>query len=501
MTAGKVGFMGKPPKAVIAPAKSIISEINDMFTYERKKYIRVWDVSAYRKRSPGENLVDDFLDVANPPQRAHIIDWGCGTGRGGFKLYNMDKEYDITLVDFAYNCLDKPVKRQVRCDGGERLRFIEEDLNNEVSAGATYGFCTDVMEHIPEEEVDNVLDNILNRSKHVYFQICLVGEKYCKHPKINTPLHITIKPYGWWLRKFAERNCLIHASRKSDYFATFYVTKWAPDVGIDWDKAGVNLPPEVVEGHIRKNAKITAQKIAPSDPQDIEVMLLAGGPSLNDFTEEIIENRKAGMPMITINGTYHWAIEKGLEPSMQLIIDARELNKKFLDPIQPKCKYVIASQCHPSLLESVPEDQRYVWHVSLSDELMPILEDAYGQMHKDWFPIPGGSTCTLRAFCLLRMLGFSKIHVYGFDSCLRGDEHHAYEQEENNTKNIIPMVLGEGTDDCKEFMCQSWMVYQAYEFMNMVPQLFKNIHLNIKGDGLIAYIVNTGAQLATLNED
>ena len=101
MTVGKVGFVGKAPKAVIAPTKSIISEINDMFTYERKKYIRVWDVSAYRKRSPGENLVDDFLDVAKPPQRAHIIDWGCGTGRGGFKLYNMDKVYDINLVDFA----------------------------------------------------------------------------------------------------------------------------------------------------------------------------------------------------------------------------------------------------------------------------------------------------------------------------------------------------------------------------------------------------------------
>ena len=51
----------------------------------------------------------------------------------------------------------------------------------------------------------------------------------------------------------------------------------------------------------------------------------------------------------------------------------------------------------------------------------------------------GGSTVTLRAIHLFRMLGFSKFEVYGFDSCIIG-QHHAYEQKENDDEQVIDVV-------------------------------------------------------------
>jgi hypothetical protein len=41
----------------------------------------------------------------------------------------------------------------------------------------------------------------------------------------------------------------------------------------------------------------------------------------------------------------------------------------------------------------------------------------------------------LRAFPLLRMLGYTQFHVFGFDSCVQEDgTHHAYPQPENDNQ-------------------------------------------------------------------
>jgi hypothetical protein len=91
------------------------------------------------------------------------------------------------------------------------------------------------------------------------------------------------------------------------------------------------------------------------------------------------------------------------------------------------------------------------------------------------------------------MLGFHKLHVYGFDSCYRDEEHHAYDQPENNYDlNARVAVSCGGT---RTFLCDAWMFVQAKEFMQMVT-IFgeEGPDLNVKGDGLIAHIIETGAQ-------
>ena len=95
-------------------------------------------------------------------------------------------------------------------------------------------------------------------------------------------------------------------------------------------------------------------------------------------------------------------------------------------------------------------------------------------MYEDWYPVPGGSTETTRALCLLRMLGFHKIHSYGFDSCLLPDrEHHAYDQKENDKdlQKTIEIKVGGGTKYEKTFLCAPWHAYQAKDFQQMVPRV------------------------------
>jgi hypothetical protein len=47
--------------------------------------------------------------------------------------------------------------------------------------------------------VDKVLDNCLAACKHVFFQISTVDD--VMGGMIGHPLHLTVKPYEWWLKE------------------------------------------------------------------------------------------------------------------------------------------------------------------------------------------------------------------------------------------------------------------------------------------------------------
>jgi SAM-dependent methyltransferase len=473
------GLRTHAPNATISAV-----ELKKLINEEQVKYLKCWEDERYRKWSPGEQCVDLFLETAKPEKGETLVDWGCGTGRASVKL--ADAGLDVTLIDFASNCLD-PV-------ASERLgdKFIEHDLTRPTMLRADYGYCCDVMEHIPEEDVDKVLTNILQNSLHVFFQISTVEDHFSHVIDVEGHLHLTVKPYAWWLQKFVDFGCIVHYSNEFPSHCIFYVTGHKTFI---FNRGVVNTDPETVMEHMRENAKSSLPQLTPHDEQDTEIMMLCGGPSLKDYWDEIKEQRESGMPLVTVNGTYNQCIERGLNPSLQFVIDARPHNKRFVLPTTDECKYIVATQCHPELVAEVPEGRSYLWQVTVEDKFLPIIEELWGKIYEDWFPVPGGSTVTLRALCALQMLGFRKIHMYGFDSCMMDDEHHAYRQDENNEAPQIDLRVGKGTKFDKLFRCQGWMATQAKEFQLLTPVYFQNLKLNIKGDGLIAYLVKTNAQL------
>ena len=459
---------------------------------------RVWQDDDYRKYSPGETQVDSFLEMAEPSFGCTIIDWGCGTGRASRSLYN--KGFDVTMLDFAPSCLDDAVRELAQ--DNDFLRFEEHDITKKTKFTSQYGFCVDVLEHLPEDKIDETLEIILAASKQVFFQISTAEDAFGKAEEIDHPLHLTIHDYQWWLEKFAEHRVIIHRSGVRKTWVMFYLTGWGDDP-ISWDGGHVNTPIEEIKSNMAENAKLIkkgAQNVVPHEVNNLEVMLLGGGPTLNDFTEDIIEKREAGMPLVTTNGSYNWAIEKGLSPSLQLVIDAREHNHRFttLAPgLTDTTKFVIASQCHASVFDDLPMDRTYIWQVSITPELVEHVTEHYGKQYEDWYPMPGGSTVMLRAFPLLRSLGYHKIHVYGFDSCVFPDKyHHAYDQKENDGGGPTEMLVNGETQFAKVFWCNPWMCYQCKEFQDMSTRLLSDVDMIVYGEGMIAYMVETAAKIA-----
>ena len=95
-----------------------------------------------------------------------VIDFGCGSGRGGLMLHALGGLKPI-FMDFADNALDQDIK-DASVKDPEKWPFVRHDLTQfPMPVKATYGYCVDVLEHIPPEDVGAVLKNILRTARHL----------------------------------------------------------------------------------------------------------------------------------------------------------------------------------------------------------------------------------------------------------------------------------------------------------------------------------------------
>jgi len=463
-----VPIFSDPPTVSVKPAKKPTLS-------EKDKYLEMWKHDAYRKYAPGEALASKFVSWARPPKGSTVIDFGCGTGRGSI-LISLLTGCKMIMLDFAENCLDEDMADAVK--NQELLEFHVHDLTELPEYRAKYGYCTDVMEHIPEEDVEKVLRNITKSAEKVFFNISLQHDS-CGQ-LIGEELHVTVKPAGWWIQKFRDLDCVIYNSETHGSDLLLYVSAWN-DASELVKRGTLNTTEDKMVENVRINTSKGYTQVHPYNKNDLEIMVLGGGPSLLDFKDEIIEKRKAGMALVTTNGAYNEVISWGLTPSAQVVVDSRPFNKRFVEPVVPNCKYMLASQCDPSMFEGIPHDQIYIWHAALNESVEQALDEAYAG---EWYPVPGGSTVTLRAITLFRLLGYAKMHIYGFDSCLRGTQHHAYVQKENDDKQEVTVTIGD-----KLFTCHAWMASQAQEFIDQMKLLSDEVEIAVYGDGLIAEIL------------
>lgn len=153
---------------------------------EADKYRAMWERREYRVHSPGMKHVEKAAAVLGIKSGDSLIDFGCGTGRAT-KAFR-DLGVSAAGIDFAPNALEEAVPCTI-------VALWDMHL---LKPAADWGFCCDVMEHIPTERVDVVLRNIAATIglRGAYFAIDLhhddMGEL------IGAPLHLTVRPSAWW---------------------------------------------------------------------------------------------------------------------------------------------------------------------------------------------------------------------------------------------------------------------------------------------------------------
>ena len=247
----------------------------------------------------------------------------------------------------------------------------------------------------------------------------------------------------------------------------------------------LNCPDDVFTDNIKHSIRLQFPQVWPHEDQDAVIALVGGGPSLDDTIDDLIEKHEAGMKVVSMNGTHDYLLDHGIRPSVHMQVDARDFNARFVENWQEKTKYIMASQCHPKVFETLKGAEVYLFHAFNSAVDTRALDDYY---MKQYVSVRGGSTVMLRAIPLMRMLGFKKMEIYGFDSCVMDKRHHAYTQGENDHGPVSDITVGG-----REFFCFAWMMAQANDFIDIVKVLGDTFELQVHGDGLIAHILSTSA--------
>jgi len=264
----------------------------------------------------------------------------------------------------------------------------------------------------------------------------------------------------------------------------------------------VNVGCEKVIENVRCNIARPLPQFQPIPERPMgqaEVALVHGGWSLEETMDELWELVHRGVPVIASNGAAAYLYEQNIRPDGHILLDAQEANVRFVEKAIPDCVYYLASQCHPKVFDACEGRDIHIWHCGcfFKEGEKEILDDYY---KKKYQIVPGGSTVGIRSIGLAWLRGFRLIHIFGMDSCYAEDgRHHSFVQPQNDREqiNAVLGVLSSGGEQeaAISFRCSGWQASQAEQFVDFVKNCGDAFHLNMHGSGLLAAIVNTGAEL------
>ena len=275
-------------------------------------------------------------------------------------------------------------------------------------------------------------------------------------------------------------------------------------------KGKLNIDPEDLLNQVERNLGRQWQQIQVHPEQETEILIVGGGPSTKLHLDEIRKLKEEGGKVVALNGSFNYLLDEGITPTAFVMLDGREFNTRFVERASeaPECKFFIAGQCNEKVFDileqSVPIENRFMFHCfgRFKDHEHPMVMekmlDAYyfGNAGYTYYVVIGGSTVALRAMWLMRMLGFYKQHLFGVDSCIYDHTHHVYPQAENDRDEVQRITCAD-----RQFWCTNWMASQAKEFIDFVKAVGDQVELNIHGDGLLAWIIEKGAEAFVEEEE
>lgn len=170
---------------------------------ERQKYVKAWSSDAYRQSpSPGQKTAKLAIERLVMEPGSSVADFGCGDGRAMdvFQSYGLRPlGVDIVKVSGATPVIVAP-------------------LWNLPPFQVDFGFCVDVMEHIPTDKVAVALRGIAcTVARGAFFQIAMFSDELGRQI-VGTPLHLTVETPDYWDRQM--RAAFGHRARLTSWVDT-----------------------------------------------------------------------------------------------------------------------------------------------------------------------------------------------------------------------------------------------------------------------------------------
>lgn len=150
-----------------------------------------------------------------------------------------------------------------------------------------------------------------------------------------------------------------------------------------------------------------------------EALMCAGGPSLEAELPAITKMALNGGKIFAVKSAHERLIKHGIVPFACVLLDPRGHVKDFIDDPHPEVNYIVASMCHPSVMQRLTERGAKAWlyHAAVGAGEMDMLRTAYDNKRLYENIIGGGCSSATRGILIAYMLGFRKAHLFGYDLC------------------------------------------------------------------------------------
>lgn len=243
-------------------------------------------------------------------------------------------------------------------------------------------------------------------------------------------------------------------------------------------------PDEELFAHIRANSASCKRWAKTIPAHDGAAVLVGGGPSLRSRLEAIRYRQGIGQKIFALNAACRFLNQNGITPDYQVLLDPQEFLTDYIGIAQ---EYLVASQCHPSVLTALPDP--ILWHLAVdgAEEQIPEHDESFNL-------VGGGITVGLSSLCLAYSMGFRTIHCYGYDSSYEDKNSHAFPAPEITADRIAHMpISGERvsvTIGGKKFITTLCLTRQAQKFPSLCDDLIDmGCTVTLDCDGLLWAVV------------
>jgi len=231
-------------------------------------------------------------------------------------------------------------------------------------------------------------------------------------------------------------------------------------------KAGYCVSPEQHDAQIRENLAQGYPQIEPHPPCEEPLAIACFGPSLQDTWKEI----RNFSHVMTCSGAHRFLTELGIVPTHHVDVDPRSHKAQLIgDALSPRTDFLMASCCHPSVLQHIKDHHGKVtlWHAI--DNIGPPIGTGWA--------LYGGSTAGLRTLTVAAFLGYRSLHIFGMDGSFKDSRHAAPHPRESATP-VWASYKG------KRYLSTSSLVAEANDLFRIIPSL-TGVSLTFYGEGLI----------------
>lgn len=427
----------------------------------------------------GARHAERVLELMDEYECKTVLDYGCGKGMLKTALFNPDwlHEYDPAIPG-------------------------KDDRPKEM---ADLVVCTDVLEHIEPELLDNVLTDLARLTRKATFLVIATRESIKTLPDGSSP-HKIIESPEWWKAKLGEK---------------FLVLDWSVDAaqGELTALASVIRPIKEIIGksavsdtirfeNAERNCRIVKERVLGKEllpRHDGRICVVGYGPSLHQTWPYLkVERRAFNAKIVSVSGAHDFLLDKGIVPDYHCDVDPREHKAFFTKNPHPDITYWIASCCHPVLIDNLVEKKckLALWHLLNNDYDLKL--GAPDGPDPGCLLVAGGSGVGARTIQLFFTQGFRTYSIYGMDSSFGpGGEQHAGAHS-GKIKPEWQVKCGE-----RWFRSSSQMVFMARGMiaqLHRLNQVAKEMgepplpdstdycEFHFHGDGLLQQMVIEGAK-------